>query len=69
MSDTAEGVSNARRVSGEMTSTVEGLSLLGGLVTATGVEADVTAHGNPATFGDNSTFLGLVVAGVPITVN
>lgn len=69
VADTAEGTSKAGAVSGEVTSTIEGLSLLGGLVTATGVKADVTADGNPATFGDNSTFLDLVVAGVPITVN
>jgi hypothetical protein len=69
ISDTAEGVSNASGVSGEVTSTIEGLSLLGGLVTATAVKADVTANGNPGTFGDDSTFLDLVVAGVPVTVN
>ena len=36
-----------------------------GLVTATAVKADVTASGNPPSFGDTSSFVGLSVAGQP----
>lgn len=63
--DTANGKTSPTQDSGEMTSTVEGLNLLSGAVTATTVEADVTASGNPPTLGDNSSFVGLSVAGHP----
>jgi hypothetical protein len=65
VADTAEGLVDATKVSGEVTSTVQGLNLLSGLVTATAVKADVTASGNPPALGDSSSFLGLSVAGFP----
>jgi hypothetical protein len=65
VADTAEGVDNHKVVSGEVTSTVQGLNLLAGTVTATAVESDVTASGRPPALGNNSTFLGLSVAGFP----
>jgi hypothetical protein len=64
VTSTAAGSAGAKRVTGQVTATVEGLDL-GGMVTATAVEADVTAAGNPPAFGDTSTFLGLSVAGQP----
>ncbi len=63
--DTATGTVSSTEDSGEMTSTVQGLNLLSGTVTATAIKADVTATGNPPTLGDNSSFLGLQVAGHP----
>jgi hypothetical protein len=65
VSDTAEGVATATTVSGEVTSTVQGLNLGAGTVKATAVKADVTASGNPPALGDKSSFLGLHVAGHP----
>jgi hypothetical protein len=65
ISDTAEGVATAATVSGEVTSTVQGLNLGSGTVKATAVKADVTASGNPPALGDKSSFLGLSVAGHP----
>jgi hypothetical protein len=65
VTDTAEGVSNAKQVSGQVTSTVQGLNLLNGTVAATAVEADVTAAGNPPALADNSSFVNLTVAGYP----
>jgi hypothetical protein len=64
VTSTAAGSASAKRVTGQVTATVEGIDLRG-MVTATAVEADVTAAGNPPTFGDTSTFLGLSVAGQP----
>ena len=64
VTDTAAGSVGAKRVSGQVTATVEGLSLAG-MVTATAVQADVTAAGNPPKFGDTSSFTGLSVAGQP----
>jgi hypothetical protein len=52
--------------SAEVSSTIQDLNLLSGLVTATAVKADVTANGNPPTLGDNSSFLDLSVNGVSI---
>jgi hypothetical protein len=63
--DTAEGIATAATVSGEVTSTVQGLNLASSTVKATAVKADVTASGNPPTLGDKSSFLGLSVAGHP----
>jgi hypothetical protein len=65
VTDTAEGVATKTTVSGMVTSTVQGLNLLSGDVTATAVKADVTASGNPPTLADHSSFLGLSVAGHP----
>jgi hypothetical protein len=61
--DTAEGDANVPQA--ETSSTIQGLSLLSGLVTATAVKADVTANGNPPALGDNSSFVSLAVAGFP----
>jgi len=65
VTDTANGAANGKRVAGEVTAAVENLNLLGGMVTATAVKADVTASGNPPSFGDSSSFAGLSVAGQP----
>jgi hypothetical protein len=66
ISDTAVGTANASTLNAETTSSIEGLNLLGGLVTATAIKADVVVNGaNPLTFTDKSAFLGLSVAGVP----
>lgn len=65
VADTVEGTDTAKMVSDEATSSVEGLNLLSGLVTATAIEADVTASGDPPTLGNNSSFLGLSVTGFP----
>jgi hypothetical protein len=65
VTDTAEGIADATTVSGEVTSTVQNLDLLSGLVTATVIKAGATASGNPPTLGDDSSFLGLSVAGHP----
>jgi hypothetical protein len=65
VADTANGTTNSSRVAGEVTATVQNLNLLGGLVTATAVDADVTASGTPPSFGDKSSFAGLSVAGQP----
>lgn len=63
VADTAEGT--AKRVSAQVSSTVQGVNLLAGLVTATAVNSDVSLKGNPPTLANNSTFLGLAVAGFP----
>jgi hypothetical protein len=65
VTDTANGTTNGHRVAGEVTAAVQNLNLLNGMVTATAVEADVTASGNPPSFGDKSSFVGLSVAGQP----
>lgn len=65
VTDTANGTANGRNVAGEVTATVQNVDLLNGMVTATAVHADVTASGNPPTFGDKSSFLGLAVSGQP----
>jgi len=65
VTDTAEGLVSPVLVSGATTSTVAGLNLLGGMVTAKTIKAAVTVSGNPATSGDNSSFLGLSVKGFP----
>lgn len=65
VADTVEGVSSAKAASAEVTSAVQGLNLLSGLVTATVIKADVTASGNPPALGNHSTFLGLSVSGFP----
>jgi len=64
VTDTAKGTANGKRVSGEVTAAIQNLNL-GGMVTATAVKADVTASGNPPSLGDNSSFVGLSVAGQP----
>ena len=63
--DTAEGKANPNHASAETSSTVQGLNLASGLVTATAIKADVTATGNPPVLGDNSSFLDLAVSGFP----
>lgn len=65
VADTVKGVDNASAVSAETTSTIQGLNLLSGLVTATVIKAEVTASGSPPALGNHSTFLGLTVAGFP----
>jgi len=65
VTDTANGTANANKVSGEVTAAIQNLNLLGGMVTATVVKADVTASGNPPSLGDHSSFVGLSVAGQP----
>jgi hypothetical protein len=65
VTDTATGTATSRRVAGEVTAGVQNLNLLGGMVTATAVQADVTASGNPPSLGDKSSFVGLSVAGQP----
>lgn len=65
VTDTAEGVAASTAVSGRTTSTVQGLNLLSGDVKATAVKADVAASGSPPALTDQSSFLGLSVAGHP----
>jgi hypothetical protein len=64
--DSVEGINNHKQSSAEVSSTIEGLSLLG-LVSATVVKADVTANGNPPALADNSSFVGLVVNGMAVS--
>lgn len=69
VADTVEGNDNATAVSGEVTSSVQGLNLLAGTLTATVIKADVTARrnakSNKVTLANLSTFLGLDVPGFP----
>jgi hypothetical protein len=65
VTDTVAGVARPRKASATVTSTIEGLNLLSGTVTATTIEANVMAAGNPPSYTDNSHFLGLAVAGFP----
>ena len=65
LTDTATGTATASQASSVVTSTVQGLNLLSGVVKATTINADVSATGNPPAFGDTSTFTGLTVAGHP----
>lgn len=65
VADTVAGIARPSKASARVTSTIEGLNLLSGTVTATAIEADVTAAGNPPSYTDNSHFLGLTVAGFP----
>jgi hypothetical protein len=65
ITDTANGTVTSSRVSGEMTSTIQGVNLLSGAIRATVVKADVKANGNPPTLRDKSSFIGLHVAGHP----
>lgn len=65
VADTVEGTASRRSASVTVTSTIQGLNLLSGVVTATVIEANVTATGNPPSYTDNSHFLGLSVAGFP----
>jgi hypothetical protein len=65
VTDTAAGTDTGKHASAVITSTVQGLNLLTGTVQATLIKADVSAAGNPPTFGDTSTFTGLTVAGHP----
>lgn len=65
VSDTAEGTAGATKVSGKVTSTVQQLNLLSGLVTANAVSADVTVSGKSPALGDGSSFAGLSVSGFP----
>jgi hypothetical protein len=63
--DSVEGLNNKRHASATVSSTIEGLNLGSGLVTATTIEADVSAMGNPPTFTDGSQFVNLAVSGFP----
>lgn len=65
VTDTVRGTATATAASAAASSAVQGLNLLDGTVTATAIKADVSATGNPPTFGDTSTFLHLTVAGHP----
>jgi hypothetical protein len=65
--DTAEGTVG-KNPQAETSAAIQTLNLLSGLVTATAVKADVTATGNPPALGDNSSFVHLVVAGTPVTI-
>jgi hypothetical protein len=65
VTDTAEGVAGHKNAMVHMTSTIEGLNLLSSILTATAISADVSASGNAPTLTDNSSFLGLTVAGFP----
>ncbi|HEY2575532.1 MAG TPA: choice-of-anchor P family protein [Streptosporangiaceae bacterium] len=65
VADTVEGTAGHKNASATVTSTIEGLNLLSGIVSATAIEANVTATGNPPSYTDNSEFLGLSVAGFP----
>jgi hypothetical protein len=65
VADTVEGTAGHKNASATVTSTIEGLNLGNGLVTATAIKADVTAAGNPPAYTDNSAFLGLSVQGFP----
>jgi hypothetical protein len=66
VTDTAEGIDTPGSVSATVTSTVQGLDLLAGLVTATAIKASVSATGNPPSFTDNSQFAQLAVKGFPL---
>src|SRR5581483_1361320 len=65
ITDTANGTVSSTQVFGETSSTIQQVSLLSGAITASVVKADVTANGNPPALGDNSSFIGLHVAGHP----
>ncbi len=65
VADTVEGTAGHKNASATVTSTIQGLNLLSGIVAATVIEANVTAAGNPPSYTDNSDFLGLTVAGFP----
>jgi hypothetical protein len=66
VTDTAEGIATPSNVSATVTSTVAGLNVLAGLVTATAIKASVSAAGNPPSFTDNSQFADLAVKGFPL---
>jgi hypothetical protein len=65
--DTALGTVNGTSAVGDMTSTVEGVTVATDLVTATVVNADAHASKDNGTlsFSDTSTFVGLSVSGFP----
>lgn len=65
VADTVEGIDNHSTVSAEVTSTVQGLNLLSGTLTATAIKADVTAKGSTPTLVNKSTFLDLDIPGFP----
>jgi len=48
-----------------VSSTIANLNLLNGLITVGAIKANVTAAGNPPSFTDNSSFVGLSVSGYP----
>lgn len=69
--DTAQGTVTATTATAQMTSTVENVNLLGGLVTATGVKAVATAtraNGATAVNDTGSTFATITVNGQPLVV-
>jgi hypothetical protein len=63
--DTANGTVSSTEVFGRMTSTIQAVNLLSGVVRAKVIKADVSANGNPPTLRDRSSFIGLQVAGHP----
>jgi hypothetical protein len=65
ITDTANGTVSSTQLLGETSSTIQQVSLLSGVITASVVKADVTLNGNPPTLGDASSFIGLHVAGHP----
>jgi hypothetical protein len=65
VTDSVAGQDTAKTASAAVSSEVQGLNLLSSTVTATVIEADVTATGNPPAFGDTSDFTDLTVAGHP----
>ena len=65
----SKGLFGANKTVGHTTATVENVSLLNGLVTATGVKAVAHAEFNGTTYSSNSngsTFLNLKVSGIPV---
>ncbi len=67
VTDTAQGTDTATSADGHLTSTVQALNLVSGLVQATTIQASVdgSTDGSTNSFHDGSTFLGLHVAGFP----
>jgi hypothetical protein len=67
--DTVQSMHSSSSASMQSTSTVQGVNALGGLITATTVEAVANSTASAAgasSNGTGSTFVNLVVAGVPI---
>jgi hypothetical protein len=63
--DSVQGNTATPTPTARVSSTVQGVNLLAGEVTAKAIKADVKATGEPPTFADDSTFVGLRVAGYP----
>jgi hypothetical protein len=65
ITDTVVGTVNSSTDSGATSSKVQNVNLLGGMITASVIKADVTAKGKPPTLKDHSSFIGLHVSGHP----